>query len=192
MATFPTLRHDGTGKTLYAVLNDASGQYWDTTGTPAFETFVVADWANYDTAASETPASSYQYQVTVPATLTSNAYVYITYYEQAGGSVAITDPVVATGVYWWDGATAREAPVDASGAGSIEFTYTVYQDDDTTPIEGVAVYVTSDLAGANIVAGTKRTDSSGEVVFYLDAGTYYLWRQHGGWNFTNPDTEVVA
>jgi len=51
--------------------------------------------------------------------------------------------------------------------------------------------VTSDAAGLTVLA-SGRTNASGEVKFYLDAGTVYVWRQKAGWNFTNPDTEVVV
>ena len=80
----------------------------------------------------------------------------------------------------------------AAGSGAITYTYTVYEDDESTPLAGVDVWVTTDSAGANVVAGTVVTDVSGEAIFYLDAATYYFWRQMPGWNFTNPDTEVVS
>ena len=45
--------------------------------------------------------------------------------------------------------------------------------------------------GANVLA-SGTTDQNGQVTFYLDAGTVYVFRQKTGWNFTNPDTEVVS
>jgi hypothetical protein len=30
------------------------------------------------------------------------------------------------------------------------------------------------------------------ITFYLDAGTYYVWQERGGYNFTNPVTATVA
>lgn len=69
-------------------------------------------------------------------------------------------------------------------------TYTVL-DGDSNPIEGVDVWVTTDIEGTNTIrSGT--TDSSGKVTFYLDAGiTYYYWSQKDGYNFVNPDTEIA-
>ena len=62
----------------------------------------------------------------------------------------------------------------------------------TVPMTPVSVdAVTTDEAGTNVVA-SGTTNTSGQVVFYLDAGTYYVWREKSGWNFTNPDTETVA
>ena len=45
-------------------------------------------------------------------------------------------------------------------------------------------------SGANVVA-SGRTDMNGQITFYLDSGTAYFWRQKSGFNFTNPDTEIV-
>jgi hypothetical protein len=53
------------------------------------------------------------------------------------------------------------------------------------------MWVTTDEAGNNVIA-SGRTDSYGNVTFYLDAGTVYIWGQKDGYNFTNPDTEVVS
>lgn len=77
----------------------------------------------------------------------------------------------------------------ADGAGAITWTYTIT--DGTDPLEGVDVWVTSDVGGATVLArGT--TNASGVVTFYLDAGTVYVWSQKSGYTFTNPDTEVVS
>lgn len=45
------------------------------------------------------------------------------------------------------------------------------------------VWVTTDAAGANVIAGTLQTNSAGIVTFMLDVGlTYYLWVQKDGIN----------
>lgn len=78
----------------------------------------------------------------------------------------------------------------SAGAGSITFTYTLTDSSDSTPIPDATVEVFSDSTLSTLVAmGT--TDSSGEVVFYLDAGTYYLQARKAGYSFST-DTEVVA
>lgn len=79
----------------------------------------------------------------------------------------------------------------ATGSGAITFTYTVTSSVDSSPVADCTVWVTTDEAGTTIVA-SGITNASGEVVFYLDADTYYFWSQKAGWDFTNPDTEVVA
>lgn len=79
----------------------------------------------------------------------------------------------------------------AAGSGAVSFPVTI-NDEDGDPIDGVEVWITTDSAGTNVVAGTLSTDASGLATFMLDAGTYYLWRQKSGYNFTNPVTIVVS
>ena len=47
------------------------------------------------------------------------------------------------------------------------------------------VWVTTDESGTNVVS-SGITDTNGQVVFYLDAGTYYVWREKAIWNFFTP------
>jgi uncharacterized GH25 family protein len=61
-----------------------------------------------------------------------------------------------------------------------------------SPVDGAAVYVTSDPEGQNVMAGTVFTDAFGKVDLLLDPGVYYLWKQHAGFNFTNPETIEVT
>jgi len=83
--------------------------------------------------------------------------------------------------------------VDANplGPGAIAFTYTLTSTGDGSPIDEADVWVTSDVAGTNIIA-VGATDMAGQVVFMLDAGTYYFWRQCDGFTFDDPDVEVVS
>lgn len=90
------------------------------------------------------------------------------------------------------GDTLVVGPPSLSGAGAIAFTYTLINSIDSLPIDGAEVWVTTDLAGSNVVAGPQNTDSFGVVRFYLDAGTYYFWRRKAGWTGANPDVEIVS
>lgn len=78
------------------------------------------------------------------------------------------------------------------GTGAIAWPYTLTTD-GTTAIPDAEVWVTSDEGGATVIA-SGRTNAFGAMmpVPHLDAGTYYFWAQKSGFNFTNPDTEVVA
>jgi hypothetical protein len=78
----------------------------------------------------------------------------------------------------------------AAGIGGISWTYNLL-DNLGNPIQEANVWVTSDLAGTHTIA-SGITNSYGDVVFHLDAGTVYVWRHKNGYTFTNPDTEVVA
>lgn len=77
------------------------------------------------------------------------------------------------------------------GAGAITFTYTLTNSVDDEPIADADIWVTTDVGGSIVIA-SGRTDQYGQVVFYLDAGTVYVWRQKSGWDFVNPDTEVIS
>jgi hypothetical protein len=78
-----------------------------------------------------------------------------------------------------------------AGSGAIQWNYTLTNSVGGTPIADADIWVTTDLAGANVVASGK-TDSFGVVTFWLDAGVHYVWRQKSGWNFDNPDIETVS
>jgi len=81
--------------------------------------------------------------------------------------------------------------ISTTGEGSTATVVTVV-DGSSNPLDGAEVWVTTDLAGTNTVAGTLVTSGSGTVTFYLDAGTYYAWKQLSGYNFTNPETLTVS
>ena len=80
------------------------------------------------------------------------------------------------------------------GTGATEETYTVTDSVSGLPLDGVTVWVTTDEAGANVIA-SGATDASGEYSFYHDLATgtaIYMWRQHAGYNFSNPDEEAAS
>ncbi len=82
----------------------------------------------------------------------------------------------------------------AAVAGGSANTYIVTDSGDGggTPIPDVSVWVTADAAGARIIA-SGITDSSGEVVFYLDAGTtYYVWMAKSGYTFSDTGESWLA
>ncbi len=116
--------HDTTGSTLYAVVFNAAGQIWDTTGTPAFEALTTAAWANgdYDVALSAVDSSRW-YLGTFPATIAAGDYT-LAIYEQVGGSPAFTDTLLATTMMSWNGsaevdATAIDTLTKAGGDGDL-------------------------------------------------------------------------
>ena len=90
-----------------------------------------------------------------------------------------------------------EYVVKQRNPGALAFTYTLTNSVSLLPIEGAVVWITTDVAGVNVVwngdtdaFGVARDDNGN--LPYLDPGTYYFWRQHGDFTFVNPDTEVVS
>lgn len=75
------------------------------------------------------------------------------------------------------------------GNGSVSWSVTV--NDGVNPLDGVDVWVTTDILGANVVARGS-TNALGVVTFMLDAGDYYFWKQLAGYNFTNPQLDTVV
>lgn len=90
-----------------------------------------------------------------------------------------------------------EYVVEGRNAEAIEFTYTLTDSSTGDPIEGASIWICSDSGGTNVLwAGT--TNSLGVAVDensrkpWLDAGTYYIFRQKTGYIFSDPDTEVIS
>lgn len=77
------------------------------------------------------------------------------------------------------------------GAGAIAWTYTLTEEGTGLPIADADVWATTDPGGANVKA-SGRTNQDGKITFFLDAGQVYIWRAKTGWNFQNPDVEVVS
>ena len=74
---------------------------------------------------------------------------------------------------------------------SISYTITV-QSTTGSLLQGVQVWITSDITGLHVMAGTLQTNAIGQVVFDLPVGIYYVWRQYTGYNFTNPQAITVT
>lgn len=113
MASEIQYRHDQTGETLYVVIvNDDPdsadyGKVWDAVAGE-WVGLAVADWADYDIALAESPASSYRYVGTFPAAV-DPLDVRVWLFVQGGGAVAIGDPLVAEIERYWDGTVLRKS-----------------------------------------------------------------------------------
>lgn len=93
--------------------------------------------------------------------------------------------------------TVLDCPQCGNVIGAIEFTYTVTNSVTGLPIEGVEVWIATDVNGNDVVwygvtdtFGVLRDGNGGKP--FLDAGTYYFWRQRAGFIFQNPDSEQVS
>lgn len=84
-----------------------------------------------------------------------------------------------------------DVPTAVGGAGGTETTIYV-EDGSSNPIQGVEVWLTTDSAGTNTIAGTIITDNFGNATFYLDPGTYYVWKQKPLYSFVNPTSIAVT
>lgn len=111
MANEIRIRYPATGLTMYCTIRSRVGMYWNTSGTPAFETLTVGHWANYAIDLTETPSGGYYYVGTFPAisgNMTAGWYTMDFYI----GSGAISDSQVASQVGYWDGTSLHLESVD--------------------------------------------------------------------------------
>jgi hypothetical protein len=175
---------DGAISTIDGILDDIHG-----TDLPAVKTETAAIKAKTD----NLPAS--------PAAVGS-AMTLSAAYDKAKDDVltplAVVDGIadaikVKTDAYLDAAVSSRlaaSAYVPSSGLGAISWTYNL-KDSLGANIPDAAIWVTSDLAGTVMLASGV-TDANGNVTFMLDAGTVYVWGHKAGFNFSNPDTEVVS
>jgi hypothetical protein len=114
-------------------------------------------------------------------------------YADASGRVDLVDAPNATAIQAWDtefsGVHGTGLWGGAGGSGSTATPITIT--DGVNSLDGVAVWITTDIAGSHLVAGQLFTNASGLVTFMLDPGTYYCWKQLSGYNFTNPQLFTV-
>jgi hypothetical protein len=184
-----------TGWTVYTRLKNESGQIYQTTGTPAFVTYVVANVANYKLLTPETPAASGDYEATMPAGAAAGNYTWA-HYKLIGSDPAISDPLVGSGSGYWDGTTF--GGVAGIGGGTARTVDQDFHGDeawtivnaDGTPILGIVV--TAYLAAAYATSGTSATsqgstttDASGHWTLSLTPATYTI-------AFSTPSTPFVA
>jgi hypothetical protein len=119
---------------------------------------------------------------------------------EAGALLVWQDFMVVNANTWdafFGAGTLNVTGVPVFPAGAIEFTYTLTDSVTLGPIEGAEVWISTDLAGTNVIwkgdtdAFGIAMDVNGSLP-WLDAGVYYFWRQKVGYSFTNPDTETVS
>jgi len=81
--------------------------------------------------------------------------------------------------------------VGAVGVGDHAWTYTLRDSLSGSPIPDATIRVSSDAAGQHVLYKAV-TDAAGQVQFHLPVGmTVYVWREKVGYDFEDPDVEVV-
>jgi hypothetical protein len=81
--------------------------------------------------------------------------------------------------------------IPSLGSGSTSWVYNL-KDGDGNNVADATIRVTSDSAGATLLA-IGMTDADGNVTFHLTSGaTVYVWATKPGYNNAGPDTEVVS
>ena len=107
---------------------------------------------------------------TIPSTYAQADQVQLEVSYIAGSRTAVE--------YIWE-RTLTLIPV--AGVGADQVTITILDPATLFPVATADVWITSDQAGLNVIAGTIQTDGAGKALFLLDDGvTYYLWMQKEG------------
>ncbi len=88
-----------TGRTVYFLVRDRTGQIWN---GAAWEAYLTADYTTYSVSMTEQGSASSFYVGNFPTTIVPGIYS-ICAKEQKGGTVAESDPTIATGDYQWNG-----------------------------------------------------------------------------------------
>lgn len=117
---------------------------------------------------SEIGSGHYGFSASIPDSLRGYGYIYY-----SGSPTSITSTFAVNpeeGEYINQSVSSITSSI--SGAGAISNTVTV--NIGGNPIAGVKVWITTDQAGTNVVAGSLTTDVNGQVTFYLDEGTYWV------------------
>ncbi len=120
------------------------------------------------------------YKLTLTATEMNADIVVVQVKTTSLGTVVFT---LYTGAATWDehllvGSGGLSKTIDVTSGG--------------LPVDGASVWVSTDVAGANVVVGPLTTDAAGRVTVLLDAGNYYVWVQKSGYSAVEGDAIVVA
>ena len=87
---------------------------------------------------------------------------------------------------------ALSAAAGASNLGSGSESVRIRCLSDGNPVDGAAVWLTSDEAGTDVVAGTVHTDATGWTpTLQMDPGDWWVWRQVSRVNF-DPNPEQIT
>lgn len=97
--------------------------------------------------------------------------------DDDGGQTSLTDSVSVV-------VTPIGIGGDEMGPGGT-IVYLRTQTSGGVPISHSAAWITTDVLGTNVIAGTLFTDANGIAGFLLDNGAYFAWFQNPGWNFNN-------
>lgn len=156
MASELSWRGLATGSTDYVTIRSTARQYWNTSGTPAFENLTVANWANYAIALTETPASSYFYVGSWPATLSTAGFYWVDVFRQLGAGAAISDMLLGTLLGYWDGTTFKPWADDlANWLGTLPLALSSQQVQAVVPTSTVVASISGDVGGKVLGGGAS-------------------------------------
>ena len=129
--------------------------------------------------------------VTAPAGVTANITGTIDNVTTVGTATNLTNAPTSGDLTATMKTSVQTAMLSAGGSAGTARPYTLTDAGTAAAIVGAMVWVSTDIEGTTIIA-SGITNASGIVTFTLAAGTYYIWRSKAGYNFTNPDLEILV
>ncbi len=176
-------------RSLTVRIVNAAGQFWHV-ASETFETFGAGGHAASSYDVNFSAKGGGVYRADWPTAIVTDGDYLCPIYDSAITAQAIAEKQIHVHNGIVTELTDLVESVDASGTGFYTWPYTLTRRDTGAPIAGASVWVTTDAAGTRIVASGV-TSTSGVVTFFLDSGTYYVWRAFSGYTFTNPETFTV-
>ena len=170
------------GANIYMLLFNSAGLCWNGSEFVAF----TGDNSVYAQAATETPAASSTYVVTIYPNPPPDDYEE-EFWERVGAT-ADRSADWKLGIFQRSWAGGMELPLELVSlgphAGSTKWVYKA-TDPHKNPMPGVFCLVCTDTSGRYPIA-VQTTDYRGWAEFKLDTGSYYFFRKKVGHDFTNP------
>jgi hypothetical protein len=175
------LHYNAAGENLYAILFDENEDCWDGDSFEAFtgvhDTFKIAVVEEQNNV----------YKFSIDEDIKPGTYA-VEFWKQIGGSASrVNDTFIeAQELYWTGGRFFPRDSIQIGGTqGSRRKVYRV-KDKHGEDLPGVFVWVCSDSSGYKVKAFDVANED-GEAVFWLDPGTYYVFKIKIGYNFDNPE-----
>ncbi len=157
--------HDTTGVTLYAVIRNVTGQVWNTTGTPAFETQININWVNgeYDIVMAEAVAGDYFYLGNLPAV--DMGKITVSIHLKAGGVFSPGNPIVGSfAQFMWSGTVASSPDANVTFVDGDVVSLVTEIEADVIKINGEVVSLATEF-DSNLVSifDTALTETAGQL-----------------------------
>ncbi len=147
---------------------------------PSNADIATAVWAN-----TSRTLSAFAFQVTVGTNNDKSGYSLTQAFPANFAAMAINGSGEVT--------TSNPGGGGGSLGGEGSETVIISADDGVNPIAGVDIWIRNGPTDSDqVVAGTLPTNANGQRTFWLDPGTYYVWRQLSGYNFSNPEQITVT
>jgi hypothetical protein len=165
---------------LYFALRNAAGDL--VSGATGLDSEVSIDggsFADCSNEAAEIGASGI-YKLSLTTAETDGDVIVVQTKSASPGAKPFVITIYTTASTWNERLDVAISTRVTGGAGALQRTIGVTA--SGSPVEGASVWVATDGAGSNIVAGPLTTSSLGIVTVLLDAGGYYVWVQKDGFN----------